>query len=89
MSNPRLVYVQQFGGFWSLSVPAWIGCCRRGAAGLGYDLDAAGKRLSGKPKGIRKNSNRPGFWSARSDARFVQPLDWAASDYVEEIENIR
>lgn len=75
------VYLEQFGYFWKLPLPVWLGLCRRAAQGEGYQLDER-YRLKRRPRCIVKwgDAFDNGLY-AEPGVLFVQPLDWNPEEF--------
>lgn len=83
------VYVENFGGFWKLSLEEWKAICQQGAAGEGYQLDPC-KQLRNRPRWVRRSAdtNHAHYWSADPDKKFVRPLDWSREEFQKELNTL-
>ncbi len=90
----RRVYVEQFGGWWSLSPGAWETLVRRCASGLGYDLDhpdANARRLARPPAAVKSYRDADGsrnWYLVTNEALLRRPLDWSAEDFKDELRSL-
>lgn len=88
----KQVVIQQFGGWWRLSLDQWIGLCQRAAlTGEGYDLSEWAPQLKRKPAVIAATRYEGGRWdyhSTREDVLYVEPLDWTRADFERQLQEI-
>ncbi len=83
----RIVYITQFGGWWSATPAQWLAICRVAVAGKDFDYSQSTKALSGRPSTVRTENytNASGFGrvSYYDTAGHVihRPRDWDAEDW--------
>ena len=85
----QVVYVEQYGYVWKLTLDEWKAICRAGLAGEGYVLPSC-RELAGRPKWLRRErgGNKAGYWVLDGTKKFVQPLDWKTEEFREELERL-
>lgn len=77
--------MQQYGGWWKLSLEQWHALCDNGARGNGHMLPAGGL-LKRRPAAVGKTDygeGRISYYAKNKTTRFYEPLDWKPEDYIE------
>lgn len=90
----RVVYVTQYGAWWSATPEAWKALCERAVKSDGdYNLDKTSgfRPLTGRPRAVllasERGSDRPMYWSPTHT--FKRPLDWTVADFEDELRDLR
>ena len=90
--KPSLIYIQQYGGWWSLKPEKWLEICIKCATPEGYEFewDDEAKPLKNRPGAIMVSSSEGGsYWSAWNKYWLRQPVDWDISDYADEVAELK
>ena len=78
MSRGRVVYIYQYGAWWSATQKQWQDTVISAISEDGYDLDATTKRLKRKPASVLGNKE-DGFMA--KNGIVVNPIDWTRHDW--------
>lgn len=73
-----MIYIEQYGGWWSATATQWAALVAKGLAGQEYDLDADARRLADRPRTVY-GTKQDGLWC--SNGQIVHPLDWNDYDW--------
>lgn len=85
----QVVYVEQYGGVWKITLDEWKAICRAGLTGEGYVLPPC-RQLTRRPAWVRRSTDSPRvhYWSADPNKKLVHPLDWSVEAYREELKQL-
>jgi hypothetical protein len=88
-----MIYITQYGFWWSTTPAGWRDIIEYALAHDGYDLDQMAKSLKNRPSTIRVDGNRRSgdftYYSIRyPDDRIVRPLDWDRRDWEQALEEL-
>jgi hypothetical protein len=88
----RVIYVEQYGGWWKLSPDQWRELCERGAAGNGHMLpDKASLRRRSPLVGETNYNDGMGkktYYPLRTYVLVYSPLDWESEDYQDALQEL-
>lgn len=85
------IYVEQYDGWWRLSIDEWKAICKEGAKGGGHTLPKT--MLKHRPRFIKLDGtlgeHGRSYWTPRKDILLYHPLDWEKEEYQSALQELK